>query len=109
MALEIEPVPRPDWTPVPRPGTTGVEGRVLLHTPSLLVAQLRFAPEATIDEHDAPHEIDAICLEGRGFVSVGGEHAPFEAGQRVHWPAGSMHRLWTEGHAMITLMLEHLA
>jgi len=41
------------------------------------------------------------------MTSVGSEKAPLRAGQRVRWPAGAPHRLWTEGHEMLTLMVEH--
>jgi quercetin dioxygenase-like cupin family protein len=106
---EVEPWPRPDWTPVPRPGTTGVQTRLLAYTEGEeLLAQLRFEPHATIDEHDAPYPIDVYCLEGAGFTSVDGEAAPVAAGQRVRWPAGAMHRLWTEGEPMTTLTHEHI-
>jgi quercetin dioxygenase-like cupin family protein len=102
----IERVPKPDWLPLPREGTVGVECRVLLHRRGLAIATLRFAPRATIDEHSAGFEIDVICLAGSGFVSVGDEAAPFRAGDRVLWPAHTKHRLWTEDEGMETLMVE---
>ncbi len=108
MAVDVQPVPRPEWSPVPREGCRGVEGKVLLRRERLAVAMLRFAPEATIDEHAAAWEIDVVCLEGEGMTSVDGEAAPLRAGQRVRWPAHRQHRLWTEGQTMVTLMLEHL-
>jgi len=76
--------------------------------PGLALAMLRFAEDATIHEHAAPFPIDVLCLEGRGWVSVDGEAAPLAAGQRVHWPANAMHRLWTDGSTMLTLMVEHV-
>ncbi len=106
--MKPEPFARPEWTPVPRPGCRGVEVRVIQHEPEVLLAQLRFAADATIDEHAAEWDIDVACLEGRGFVSVAGEAYPLEAGQRIVWPAGVPHRLWTEGEPMTTLMLEYL-
>ena len=48
-----------------------------------------------------------VCRGGEGFVSVGRERFPFHAGESVRWPAGAMHRLWTEGAEMTTLMVEH--
>lgn len=47
-----------------------------------------------------------ICLAGEGFVSVGNESSRFRGGDRVVWPAGVNHRLWTEGAEMETLMVE---
>ena len=103
------PIPRPDWSPLPHEGTAGVEGKVLLRSPTLVIAMLRFSPGGTIHEHDAPHDIDVVCLDGEGRVSVGGESFPFRAGESVRWPAGALHRLWTDAAEMTTLMFEHPA
>lgn len=101
--------PRPNWTPIPRPGVSGVETRLLCHAEGQeLLAQIRFEAHATIDEHDAPHPIDVYCLEGGGFTSVDGVEAPLAAGQHVRWPANTMHRLWTDTGTMVTLMHEHV-
>ena len=102
-----EPIPRPDWFALPRPGCHGVDAKVLLNSPELVLALLRFGPNSTIDEHPAPHAIDVICLEGDGFFSVAGELASLYADQRVHWPPNRPHRLWTEGRSMLTLMVEY--
>ena len=102
-----QPIPRPEWSPLPYEGCVGVEGKVLLRSPTLVLALLRFAPGGSIHEHDAPMDIDVVCLEGEGLVSVGDERFPFHAGESVRWPAGTMHRLWTEGTDMTTLMVEH--
>jgi quercetin dioxygenase-like cupin family protein len=102
----IERMPRPNYEPLPRQGTVEVTGRVLLNRSGIVVANLRFAPGATIDEHSAPIEIDVICLDGQGFVSIDGKSSPLRAGDRVVWPAGVKHRLWTEQASMETLMVE---
>jgi quercetin dioxygenase-like cupin family protein len=85
-----------------------VEGKVLLDSPDLGLALLRFGPNSTIDEHPAPYPIDVVCLEGEGLFSVDGQAAPLRAGERVQWPANRPHQLWTEGAAMLTLMVEHV-
>jgi len=102
----IEKMPRPTWQPLPREGTVGVTGRVMLNRAGIVIANLRFAPGATIDEHSAPIEIDVICLDGTGFVSIDGQSSPLRAGERVVWPANVSHRLWTELSTMETLMVE---
>jgi quercetin dioxygenase-like cupin family protein len=102
----IEQMPRPIWQPLARQGAVGVTGRVLLNRSGVAIANLKFAPGATLDEHSAPFEIDVICLDGQGFVSIDGKSATFRAGDRVVWPAGINHRLWTENSAMETLMVE---
>ncbi len=100
-------VPRPDWTPVPRDGCLNVESKVLLALEGLVVAMLKFDAEGTIDEHDAPHDIDVVCLEGEGFVSVEDRVHEFHAGQSIRWPARLLHRIWTGDRSMVTLMVEH--
>ena len=100
MAGNVHPVPRPDWTPLARNNCRNVEARVLLKLPTLLVVQLRFAPNGTIDEHAAPWEIDVICLEGNGTTTVDGES--------IRWPAAKLHRLFTDDSPMVTLMVEHI-
>jgi quercetin dioxygenase-like cupin family protein len=102
----IEQMPRPNWEPLNRNGTVGVTGRVLLNRAAIVIANLKFAPNATIDEHSAPFEVDVICLNGEGLVSVGDKSSAFRAGERVVWPAGVNHRLWTQDVAMETLMVE---
>jgi quercetin dioxygenase-like cupin family protein len=102
----IEQMPRPIWQPLPRQGTTGVTGRVMLNRAGIVIAHLRFATGATIDEHAAPIEIDVICLDGEGFVSIDGQSSPLQAGERVVWTANVSHRLWTERSTMETLMVE---
>ena len=107
MTLQINPVPRPAWTPLPFEGCRNVEFKALLRLDHLSLATLRFAPGGTIHEHPAGIDIDVICLEGRGMTSVGAEQAPLRAGECVRWPAHVPHRLWTEDSAMVTLMVEH--
>jgi quercetin dioxygenase-like cupin family protein len=113
---EIEPVPRWDWSPLPHEGSRGVVGRVLFNSktrmpgpaprPELFVSVLRFAADATTDEHADDLQVhEVICLEGSGFTSVGSETAAIRAGQRLTWPRGVRHRLWTAADEMTTLMV----
>jgi len=109
LSVEIRPFPRAEWSAIPAEGATGVESRALLQADDLFVAQLRFTEHATIPEHPSPNVIVALCLEGEGFTSVGGETATIRAGQEAHWPPNIPHRLWTEGSTMVTLMIEREA
>lgn len=104
--MMVEQMPRAHWTPVPREGVVGVTARVMLNRAGIAIANLKFAAQATIDEHSAPFEIDVICLAGEGFVSIDNDSSAFRAGDRVVWPMGVNHRLWTEGSEMETLMVE---
>jgi quercetin dioxygenase-like cupin family protein len=108
MDVRPEPVPRPDWSPVPHEGCINVEGKALRRADDVSLALLRFAPQGTIHEHPASIEIDVICLEGGGFTSIAGVAAPLRAGEAIRWPSGQPHRLWTEGESMLTLMVEHV-
>src|SRR5262249_39302543 len=103
-----QPMPRPEWSPLPQPGCVGVEGKVLLRGADVALALLRFGPHGTIHEHAAAIAVDVICLEGSGFVSIDGSGAPLRAGETIHWPAGRLHRLWTDGDSMQTVMVEHV-
>lgn len=108
MAVDVRPVPRPEWSPVPHQGCCNVESRALLRDARVAVAMLRFGKRGTINEHTAPVDIDVVCLEGRGLTSLDGEQAALSEGQQVRWPAGMSHRLWTEEDEMVTLMIEHV-
>ncbi len=107
MPLQIESIQRDGWMPLPFDGCRNVSVKMLLKLEQLGLSLLRFDPEGTIHEHPAVIEIDVICLEGEGMVSVGDEQSPLKAGERVRWPAGTPHRLWTEDRPMLTLMVEH--
>ena len=100
-------IPIPEWSPHPDPNVGGVVGKVLLRTDNVVLSILRFENQASIHEHAGATEADVICLEGDGFVSVDGETSEFTAGQSIRWPAGLLHKLWTEDQTMQTLMVEH--
>jgi len=59
MESDIQPIPRPEWRPLPFEGCHNVEGKVLLRQPQLSLAVLRFASGGTIHEH--PIKSDAPC------------------------------------------------
>lgn len=104
MTVDIRPVPRQGWDPLPR--SIGVVGRVLVREEDFFVAQLRFAEHTTVHEHPGENDTIVVCLEGEGFTSVAGETAPLREGQQARWPRGIPHRLWTEDSRMTTPMVE---
>jgi quercetin dioxygenase-like cupin family protein len=79
---------------------------VLVSEPDFFFSLLRFEPDGAIHEHPGEHDAYVACLEGEGWTSVGNERAQLRAGQFVVWPRGVLHRLWTEGTTMTTLMYE---
>lgn len=107
MVLEVVSMKRPSWTPLTQAGCVNVFVKSLLSLDHLALAMLRFEKEATIHEHPADFDVDVICLGGSGFTSVGKEQSPIFEGERVRWPAGQPHRLWTTKDEMLTLMVEH--
>ena len=106
MSVDVRPIPRPGWDPLPGDGVVGVVGRVLVRERSFFVAELRFSEHATVHEHPGERDTIVVCLAGEGYTSVGGETSPLQEGQEARWPKGVPHRLWTEGSTMTTLMVE---
>jgi quercetin dioxygenase-like cupin family protein len=82
---------------------------VLVREDDFFVAMLRFAEQATINEHPGVNDTIVVCIEGSGFTSVGDQTAPIQEGERVRWPRDVPHRLWTEGSTVKTLMVEQTA
>ena len=105
----IEKQPKPDWAPLSRPGCEEVQFRVLLEQDGLILANLKFAETGTIDKHDAPFDIDVICISGSGFTSIDDETFPISQGETVRWPKNHQHCLWTLETTMETLMVEHVS
>jgi quercetin dioxygenase-like cupin family protein len=108
VPVAVEPFVRPNWEPLPMEGCRNVAGRVVFRDETLLISVLRFDENGTIHEHAGASDAIVACLEGSGYTSVGDELAPIAEGQRVTWPKGVRHRLWTEDSAMMTLMVERI-
>ena len=108
MSVDIRPVPRPEWSPLPYEGCVGVDGKVLVREDDFFIAMLRFGEHATIHEHPGPNDTIVVCLEGEGLTSVAGEVATLRAGEQARWPKDVTHRLWTERSTMVTLMVERI-
>ena len=107
MTVDIRPIPRPGWDPLPYEGCVGVVGRVLVREDTYFVARAPVLGAATIHEHPGENDTIVVCLEGEGYTSVAGETAALREGQQARWPRGVSHRLWTEDSTMTTLMVEH--
>ena len=105
---QVTPVKRADWSPLPFEGCRNVDGKVLLDEEGIGVALLRFGRDGRIHEHSGDSDAYVVCLEGRGYTSVAGEDAALAAGEKVFWPKGVMHRLWTADSEMLTLMVHPL-
>ena len=108
MTVDIQPIPRPGWDPLPEEGCVGVVGRVLVREWGFLIAELRFSEHATLHEHPSSDDHIVTCVQGAGFASVGHETMPIREEQQVHLPKGIRHRLWTEGSTMTALVFGRL-
>jgi len=106
VSLDIRPIPRAGWDPLPGEGVVGVTGRVLVREEEFFVAELRFSEHATIEPHAGERDTLVVCIAGEGLTSVGVETASLREGQQVRWPRGIVHGLWTESSTMTTLMIE---
>ena len=107
VTVDIRPIPRPGWDPLPFDGCVGVVGRVLVREDDLLrrgaaLLRARDHPRAPRRQRHGRR-----VPRGHGFTSVAGETATLEEGQQARWPKDVPHRLWTEGSTMRTLMVEH--
>ena len=108
MTLDIQPIPRPGWDPLPHEGDVGVVGRVLVREWGFFIAELRFSEHAEIHEHSDDSDAVVTCIQGEGFTSVAGETMPIREEQQVRWPKGVPHRMWTEGSTMTVLVFDRL-
>ena len=106
VSIEIRPIPRAGWDPLPGEGVVGVTGRVLVRENDFFVAELRFSEHATIDPHAGDRDTIVVCIAGEGFTSVADETTSIREGHHVRWPKDVVHGLWTEGSTMTTLMVE---
>jgi quercetin dioxygenase-like cupin family protein len=108
VTLEINPIPRPGWDPLPYDGCVGVVGRVLVREWGFFIAELRFSEHATIHEHPSDNDHIVTCIQGEGFVSVGDEVVPIREEQQTLVPRGVTHRIWTEDSTMTALVFDRL-
>jgi hypothetical protein len=106
MTVDIQPIPRPGWDPLP--DANGIVGRVLVREWGFFIAELRFSEHASITEHAGVNDAIVTCIQGEGFTSVAGGVVPIREEQQVRWPKGIPHQLWTEDSTMTTLMFERL-
>jgi quercetin dioxygenase-like cupin family protein len=106
VTLDVRPIARQGWEPLPGEGVVGVTGRVLVREDDFFVAELRFSEHATIDPHAGDRDTLVVCIAGEGFTSVADETGSLREGQHVRWPKGIVHGLWTESATMTTLLVE---
>lgn len=106
--LRVSRVERSEWSPLPVEGCRNVEGKVLLDETGIGVALLRFGRDGTIHEHAGGTDCYVVCVDGRGWTSLGDEQAELRAGEKTFWPAGVTHRLWTRDSEMTTVMVHPL-
>lgn len=90
-------------------GTKGVTGQGIHADERGNIAELAFAPHASIAPHTNPNTTYFIVIEGGGFVEVGGEETRVAAGEAVLWPPNVLHAARTELTPMRALVVEFAA
>lgn len=92
--------------PDPPQGCTAVEAAIIYHSETVHVVELFFHPNGDMWEHDAPHPILAVIIEGEGFCKVGSEERLVQGGEALFWPPGVPHKMWTRQSSLRALMIE---
>jgi quercetin dioxygenase-like cupin family protein len=87
-------------------GSFGVAGQVIHTDGRGVISELAFTPKAAIEAHSNPNTAWFIVIEGGGYVAVGEERSRVGAGEAVLWPAGLVHRAWTDGSHMRAIIVE---
>jgi hypothetical protein len=80
VSVDIRPIPRSGWDPLPGELVVCVTGCVLVREDDFFVAELRFSEHATIDPHPGERDTIVVCSAGEGFASVADETAPLREG-----------------------------
>lgn len=82
---------------------------IVLPLPITVVA-LTLDPHGYMDEHEAPHPIVCMVVQGNGFMRVGGPNAPeltVGAGDAILWPANVLHMVRTVEESLMALVVEY--
>jgi quercetin dioxygenase-like cupin family protein len=87
-------------------GSHGVEGQVIHADGRGIVSEVAFARKASIESHTNPNTAWFVVIEGGGFVQVGDDVTRVAAGEAVLWPAGAVHRAWTDLSEMRAIVVE---
>jgi quercetin dioxygenase-like cupin family protein len=88
------------------PGTKGVSGQGIHTDVRGSIAELAFAPHASIAAHTNPNTTYFVVIEGGGFVEVGDEESRVAAGEAIVWPPNVPHAARTDLTAMRALVVE---
>jgi quercetin dioxygenase-like cupin family protein len=83
-----------------------VTGQVIHTDGRGVISELAFTARAALEPHSNPNTAWFIVIEGGGFVGVGDERARVATGDAALWPAGLVHRAWTEGAQMRAIVVE---
>lgn len=84
-------------------GATNLHATPILSDP--LVVEHHYEPGGEMREHAGSEPILCICIEGQGFVKVGGKTSELTANQAVVWPIGETHKVWTTDTSMTVLLV----
>jgi quercetin dioxygenase-like cupin family protein len=80
-----------DWASIPVEQLEEGIQRQMIVGENLMICRLRIAPNVTTPAHDHPHEQMTLVERGRALFTIGNEERIAQAGDVLHFPAGTWH------------------
>lgn len=80
-----------DWASIPVEQLEEGIQRQMIVGENLMICRLRIAPNVTTAAHDHPHEQMTLVERGRALFTIGDEERIAQAGDVLHFPAGTWH------------------
>jgi quercetin dioxygenase-like cupin family protein len=80
-----------DWDSVPVEQLEEGIRRQMIVGENMMICRLRIAPNVVTPAHDHPHEQMTLVERGRALFTIGDEERIAQAGDVLHFPAGTWH------------------
>jgi quercetin dioxygenase-like cupin family protein len=90
-AIEQIKAQHTDWDSVPVEQLDEGIQRQMIVGENLMICRLRIAPNVVTPAHDHPHEQMTVVERGRALFTIGDEERIAQAGDVLHFPAGTWH------------------
>ncbi len=90
-AIEQIKAQHTNWDSVPVEQLDEGIQRQMIVGENLMICRLRIAPNIVTPAHDHPHEQMTLVERGRALFTIGEEARIVQAGDVLHFPAGTWH------------------
>jgi quercetin dioxygenase-like cupin family protein len=90
-AIEQIKAQHTDWDSVPVEQLEEGIRRQMVVGENMMICRLRIAPNVVTPAHDHPHEQMTLVERGRALFTIGDEERIAQAGDVLHFPAGTWH------------------